>query len=171
MPGWTLAHWLCNFGLNQRGLMAPQRYHELYWMCGYGSPLVSRASTTKRHRTRQSSVHSLSLSTGFERMSTSLVSPTALRWFHETIHCLKVETAHFVFFSVFLGTNPFEIVSNCSEDTILVKRCFPFKEAGTYWCFFGGWKSSFSFSLSESVQSLIPSLTSSGTFFNAVDSS
>ena len=101
-------------------------------MGGYDSPLVSRASTTKRHRTRQSSVHSLSLSTGFERMSTSLVSPTALRWFRETIHCLKVETAHFVFFSVFLGTNPFEIVSNCSEDTISVKHCFPFKEAGTY---------------------------------------
>lgn len=73
------------------------------------------ASTTKRHRMWQSSVHSLSLSTGFERMSTSIVSPTVLHWFCETIHCLKVETAHFMFFSVFLGTNPFEIVSNCSK--------------------------------------------------------
>lgn len=123
-----------------------------------------KGSVGFNNRTRQSSVHSLSLSTGFERMLTYIVSPTMLHWFRETIHCLKVETAHFVFFSVFWGTYPFEIVSNCSEDTISVKRCFPFKEAGTFICCFGGWKSSLSFSLSESVHSLIPILNYSGTF-------
>ena len=55
------------------------------------------------------------------------------------------------------------------EDNIKVKHCFPFEETGSFRCSFGGWKSSsFSFPLSESVQSHIPSLNCSGTFLVAL---
>ena len=38
-----------------------------------------------------------------------------------TIHCQKVETAHFLFFVIFWGINPFEILSISSADNISVK--------------------------------------------------
>ena len=53
----------------------------------------------------------------------------------------KVETAYFVFFAIFWGINPIEILSISSADTISAKLCFPYTEersfmvSGTSWWF------------------------------------
>ena len=100
-------------------------------------------------------------------MAAIQIKGTTRNLYSATFHCQNVETAHFVFFSILWGINPFKILSISSADTISVKRCFPSTEEGSFsfWHLLWWFKVILvPFSLSESVQSPIPSLNYSGTF-------
>ena len=72
--------------------------------------MVLRASTTvQKDRTPQTSAHSSCLSTGFERMVTSVGLPRALHWFHEIINPL------------FKWTLPIPCSFQCFQGKILLK--------------------------------------------------
>jgi len=68
-----------------------------------------------------------SLSTGLEKMSTSIFSPKELYPFRATIHCKKLKIPTLCSLLYFGG----QILSISSADTILVKHCFPFTEEGS----------------------------------------
>ena len=108
----------------------------------------------------------LSLSTGLERIDRQIVNIYILAQRATLISCnnslLKLPTSCSLRY--FVGQIPL----HSSADTILVKHCFPYTGGGVLVSgtslVVGSKLSQFSFALSESVQSLIPSQNCSGNF-------
>ena len=94
-------------------------------------------------------------------MDSILAFSTALRWFRARhIYCTsKLPIGIF-------RTYRFEILFQQQRFSLL--HCFPLGADGFVRCFFVGWKSSSSFSLSKMLRSLIPYLCLSGTFLSTL---